>query len=223
MKVGIQCLFLSPKAIANLTFQAFPLKHTLNMHFESSLCLSESWSTSLAESGGSGWGVRMDAEWSRLRGRDVATEPSTHSWIGWHAPWGAEESLPLVSPLYLQITILGISCIISKHEHLEVLKWNQAAGLEELRHPRRLPGYWLVAQRQREAGESEFQLTLLLERQCLTHCVFWFLFVLLKLGRNSIMLLEFYSFGCSHRQKSTQGEDRERTVPWAVRCLRRVL
>ena len=28
MKVGIRCLFLSPKAIANLTFQAFPLKHT---------------------------------------------------------------------------------------------------------------------------------------------------------------------------------------------------
>ena len=70
-----------------------------------------------------------------------------------------------------------------------------------------------MAQRQREAGESEFQLTLLLERQCLTHCVFWFLFVLLKLGRNSVILLEFYSFGCSHKQKSTQGEDRERTVP----------
>lgn len=67
----------SKSHISSISFKTYSY-----MHFESSLCLSESWSTSLAERGGSGRGVRRDAEWSRLRGRDVVTGPSTHSWIG---------------------------------------------------------------------------------------------------------------------------------------------
>lgn len=71
-----------PKSHSKSHISSISFKTYSYMHFESSLCLRESWSTSLAERGDSGWGVRRDAEWSRLRGRDMVTEPSNRSWIG---------------------------------------------------------------------------------------------------------------------------------------------
>lgn len=62
--------------ISSISFKTYSY-----MHFESSL----SWVSPRAHhwlKRDSGWGVRRDAEWSRLRGRDVVTEPSDRSWIG---------------------------------------------------------------------------------------------------------------------------------------------